>query len=45
VGHPEGIGRAHALSADAADLLVPFMFIIWQSTIRPAPTSARSPSA
>jgi uncharacterized protein (TIGR03083 family) len=30
----EGIGRAHALSADAADLLVPFMFIIWQSTIR-----------
>jgi len=28
------IGRAHALSADAADLLVPFMFIIWQSTIR-----------
>ena len=26
----EGIGRAHALSADAADLLVPFMFIIWQ---------------
>src|SRR5215475_11271794 len=31
----EGIGRAHALSADAADLLVPFMFIIWQYTIRP----------
>jgi uncharacterized protein (TIGR03083 family) len=30
----EGVGRAHALSADAADLLVPFMFIIWQSTIR-----------
>jgi len=30
----EGIGRAHAMSADAADLLVPFMFIIWQSTIR-----------
>lgn len=30
----EGIGRAHALSADAADLLAPFMFIIWQSTIR-----------
>ena len=28
----EGIGRAHALSADAADLLVPFMFIIWQYT-------------
>ena len=31
----EGTGRAHALSADAADLLVPFMFIIWQNTIRP----------
>jgi uncharacterized protein (TIGR03083 family) len=31
----QGSGHAHALSADAADLLVPFMFIIWQSTIRP----------
>ena len=31
----QGRGQAHALSADAADLLVPFMFIIWQSTIRP----------
>jgi uncharacterized protein (TIGR03083 family) len=31
----EGAGQAHALSADAADLLVPFMFIIWQSTIKP----------
>jgi uncharacterized protein (TIGR03083 family) len=31
----EGQGKAHALSSDAADLLVPFMFIIWQSTIRP----------
>jgi len=31
----EGSGKAHALSAEAADLLVPFMFIIWQSTIRP----------
>jgi hypothetical protein len=30
----DGIGRAHAMSADAADLLVPFMFIIWQSTVR-----------
>jgi hypothetical protein len=30
----EGIGRAHALSADAADLLVPYMFIVWQYTIR-----------
>jgi uncharacterized protein (TIGR03083 family) len=30
----QGSGKSHALSADAADLLVPFMFIIWQSTIR-----------
>jgi uncharacterized protein (TIGR03083 family) len=37
----EGTGKAHALDADAADLLVPFMFIIWQSTIRPG--SASSP--
>jgi uncharacterized protein (TIGR03083 family) len=31
----QGSGRAHAIPADAADLLVPFMFIIWQSTIKP----------
>jgi uncharacterized protein (TIGR03083 family) len=31
----EGTGKAHALDADAADLLVPFMFIIWMSTIKP----------
>ncbi len=31
----EGQGKAHALPGDVADLLVPFMFIIWQSTIRP----------
>jgi uncharacterized protein (TIGR03083 family) len=31
----QGSGRAHALSSDAADLLVPFMFIIWQATIKP----------
>jgi uncharacterized protein (TIGR03083 family) len=30
----QGTGRAHGLPADAADLLVPFMFIIWQSTVR-----------
>jgi uncharacterized protein (TIGR03083 family) len=28
----QGTGRAHGLSGDAADLLVPFMFILWQST-------------
>ncbi len=31
----EGQGKGHALPAEAADLLVPFMFIIWQSTIKP----------
>jgi uncharacterized protein (TIGR03083 family) len=31
----QGTGRAHGMSGDAADLLVPFMFIIWQSTIKP----------
>jgi uncharacterized protein (TIGR03083 family) len=30
----EGLGRAHALNGDAADLLVPFMFAIWQGTVR-----------
>ena len=29
----EGSGRNHALSGDAADLLVPFMFAIWQGTV------------
>jgi uncharacterized protein (TIGR03083 family) len=27
-------GNAHGLSGDAADLLVPFMFAIWQGTVR-----------
>lgn len=32
----EGAGdRVHAVNGDAADLLVPFMFILWQSTVRP----------
>ena len=30
----QGTGRAHGLSGDAADLLVPFMFAIWQGTVR-----------
>ncbi|HEX6920542.1 MAG TPA: maleylpyruvate isomerase family mycothiol-dependent enzyme [Actinomycetes bacterium] len=37
----QGSGRAHGLSGDAADLLVPFMFALWQGTVRadadPAP--------
>lgn len=28
----QGAGRAHGLSGDAADLLVPFMFVLWQAT-------------
>src|SRR5215469_4622023 len=31
----EGQGKGHALNAEAADLLVPFMFIIWQATMKP----------
>ena len=31
----EGTGRAHGMSGDAADLLAPFMFVLWQSTIKP----------
>ena len=30
----EGRGRAHGLSGDVADLLVPYMFAIWQGTVR-----------
>jgi uncharacterized protein (TIGR03083 family) len=30
----QGTGRAHGLDGDAADLLVPFMFVLWQSTVR-----------
>ncbi|PZG04246.1 maleylpyruvate isomerase family mycothiol-dependent enzyme [Nonomuraea aridisoli] len=30
----QGAGRAHALPGEAADLLVPFMFVLWQSTVR-----------
>lgn len=30
----QGSGRAHAISADAADLLAPFMFVLWQATVR-----------
>lgn len=30
----EGSGRAHAMDGEVADLLVPFMFVLWQYTIR-----------
>jgi uncharacterized protein (TIGR03083 family) len=35
----QGSGRAHGLHADAVDLLVPFMFILWQATAEPAADS------
>jgi Mycothiol maleylpyruvate isomerase N-terminal domain len=28
----QGTGRAHGLAGDTADMLVPFMFILWQAT-------------
>jgi uncharacterized protein (TIGR03083 family) len=31
----QGSGQAHGMSGDAADLLAPFMFVLWQSTIKP----------
>jgi uncharacterized protein (TIGR03083 family) len=31
----QGTGESHGISGDAADLLVPFMFVLWQSTIKP----------
>jgi uncharacterized protein (TIGR03083 family) len=31
----QGTGRAHGLSGDAADLLTPFMFVLWQYTTNP----------
>jgi hypothetical protein len=33
----QGTGRAHGLSGEAADLLVPFMFVLWKSTCAPGP--------
>jgi uncharacterized protein (TIGR03083 family) len=33
----QGMGRAHGLAGDAADLLVPFMFILWQATTEVEP--------
>ncbi len=32
----EGTGRAHGLDGEAADLLVPFMFVLWKYTTVPA---------
>ncbi|HEY6595580.1 MAG TPA: maleylpyruvate isomerase family mycothiol-dependent enzyme [Asanoa sp.] len=39
----QGTGRAHGLTGDAADFLVPFMFIVWQATADvPSDTAPRS---
>jgi hypothetical protein len=29
----QGTGRAHGLSGEAADLLIPFMFVLWKYTV------------
>jgi uncharacterized protein (TIGR03083 family) len=34
----QGAGRAHGLAGDAADLLAPFMFILWQAGAPPPTT-------
>ena len=31
----EGTGREHGIHGDAADLLVPYMFVLWMYTIKP----------
>jgi uncharacterized protein (TIGR03083 family) len=31
----QGTGRAHGLSGEAADLLTPFMFVVWKYTVTP----------
>jgi len=35
----QGSGMAHGLPGDTADLLVPFMFAIWQGTVKPGAVS------
>ncbi len=36
----EGTGRAHGLSGEAADLLAPFMFVLWKYTISAPPAES-----
>jgi uncharacterized protein (TIGR03083 family) len=33
----QGMGRAHGLGGDTADMLVPFMFGVWQATVTASP--------
>ena len=37
----QGTGRAHGLGGDTADMLVPFMFGVWQATV----TASQDPEA
>ena len=41
----QGTGRAHGLSGEAADLLTPFMFVLWQYTTNPVSPTASARSA
>ena len=34
----QGTGKAHGLAGDTADLLAPFMFILWQATVDHTPS-------
>lgn len=38
----QGSGMAHGIDGDAADLLVPFMFTLWQSTAQVGPDTAQA---
>lgn len=38
----QGTGRAHGIDGDAADLLVPFMFVLWQATAAAGPDTERA---
>ena len=38
----QGTGRAHGLSGEVGDLLVPFMFVLWKYTVAPSDPSPAS---
>ncbi|MBV9449927.1 MAG: maleylpyruvate isomerase N-terminal domain-containing protein [Streptosporangiaceae bacterium] len=40
----QGTGRAHGLAGDTGDLLVPFMFILWQATAESSASESESES-
>ena len=41
----QGTGRAHGLAGEAADLLTPFMFVLWKSTTAASGRGRRARSA